>query len=139
MFDERLCRFLRFLNLLNRNFGVIAIKYNKETKTLHQDPNLRFCVARNHHSFAFWHTCAFAIIIKYHFLKDVDRFNVTLAYELFGIIVLILYTALWCFVQDICIMANGFSQFIKYIQSKEAIFTKIIFDTGLLIFLFPWV
>jgi len=48
--------------------------------------------------------------------------------------VLTLYTALWYFVHDICIMANGFSQFIKYIKSKEAIFTKIIFDTGLLIF-----
>jgi len=100
------------------NFGVLSGSYNKTTKSYQQNPKLKFRVKQNYIMYIFWFLASVGIVIKYYLRHDVNRFNVTLAYVLTGLLVAILFSAFRFYVHDICIVVNGFSGFIKYMQSK---------------------
>jgi len=118
MFSTRICRFLRILHWLTTRFGIIPARYDKTTKIFRHDPCLEWLVHLNYILGVSWAFLAFVIILKYNILKDVNRTNVTFAYWLVGILVLIIFL-IPCFAShQVCYMTNGFTKFMEMIHRK---------------------
>jgi len=129
MFSNRVNRYLKILNYFTLNFGVLAGRYNKKTKSFEYVPSIQWKVRTNFTLFGFWLLGAFFIIVKYKKLKDIDRFNLGMSYWLFGILAIVFYFAFLWFGKDICRIFNGFLHFMRYMHSKKNLRQNEIFRT----------
>jgi len=113
-FYNQIVAFDKFSSL----FGVIASHFNPKTRTFYRDPKQEWKVKLNYALLVFWVAASFCIVIKYRRLGEIERFNMTLAYWLTGILAVSLCSVIRLYTKDLTIFGNGFLQFIQYMHSK---------------------
>jgi len=120
MFSKRLCKLTNFLNKLCNYLGASAGYFNPKTKTYHRNIKQEWKVKLINNLCLFWAAAALYIVIKYFKQKDINRYNLTLAYWLAGILAVSVISIVRWFPHDICIGFNGSYHFLRHLYGKFA-------------------
>ena len=118
MFSQRLhiaaflaCTVIRF-------FGVAPFKLDAHRLVFEYDPQSVKIMQRNYSLIVFWAISSFTLVIRYYKEGHVDRYNLTLAYWLIGILATALYSMLRWEHHDLAKALNGVTTFVQYVHRK---------------------
>ncbi|CAL8116205.1 unnamed protein product [Orchesella dallaii] len=101
-----------------KDLVIMANGFFKFIRYMH-DPSQAWRVSLNYVLLHIWAAGAFGIVVKYKRRGDIDRYNITLAYWLAGVLATIVYSIIQWHTKDLVIMANGFFKFIRYMHDSS--------------------
>lgn len=118
MFSKRLYK-IAALSKFSSYIGASSLQFNEKTRLFAVDPTK---IGRRNKAFditLFWAIASFSMVIKFKKKGDVDRFNLTLAYWLAGVLVTIVFSITRLFDDELCNTINGTFIFVRYMHRKS--------------------
>ncbi len=119
MFSKRLYKTAAILSRLSSYIGASSLQFKEKQSLFLSDPTK---INRRNRAFGltiFWAIASFSMVIKFKRKGDVDRYNLTLAYWLAGILATIVFSIIRLFDDELCTIINGTLIFVRYIHRKS--------------------
>jgi len=118
MFSIRLLWLFSVYNKLFQVFGIFYGGNDRDQKSFHLIPGQQWKAKLTFNITLLWCLSIVIISVKYFRLGDIDRYNMTIACSLVISITMLSYSIFRWYSHDICILLNGFTKFVDYLQSK---------------------
>jgi len=127
MLSKRLLNLIVDCDKISTKLGVVAGHFNPKTQTFYYDPRQEWKVKLNYALLWLWAFGGSCIVFKYKRFGDADRYNMTLAYILAGVLMLVIYSIIRWYTQDFLLVGNQFFNYLRHIQGKFVFSISIVF------------
>ncbi|CAL8121164.1 unnamed protein product [Orchesella dallaii] len=118
IFSNQLSGLLRHMDWVIPITGIVSGRFNRITRSYKYDATLSRRVRWNYVLKIFSLIVGLYKLAMDYMRKDVNRLNVGMAFWLAALLGSVLHSVLYWFLHDICIMTNGFHQFIVDVNRK---------------------
>lgn len=133
MFSDRLYTILYVLTLLGNKCGSCFISVNLKTRcfVISEYPKIISRMKRNYNLTWIWAFASLALVGKFYIMQEIERHNITLFFGIIGFSVLVIYSVLRWFTNDLILATNSSIILFRHLHSKYILSDPIYANVGL--------